>query len=114
MKENPRRAVIHFESPPRRRLREHEDLIVRGYMESCSNKQKEEESSSPNPKGTMDRFVSNKKEHEKRMAYLRRKKAMEEMASLKDKPDITRYKFTKPRIPVTERKVEEQDFDDRM
>jgi hypothetical protein len=31
---NPRRDVVHFESPPRRRLRETEDVAVKVYHES--------------------------------------------------------------------------------
>ena len=30
-RENPRRDVIHYESPPRRRLREQEDEVIKTY-----------------------------------------------------------------------------------
>jgi hypothetical protein len=49
------------------------------------------------------------------VAHLRKKKAQEEISSLKDKPDInSNYKFKQPRVPLTERKVRENNFDEEM
>jgi hypothetical protein len=36
-RENPRRNVMHYESPPRRRLREEEDEILKTLDEGKSN-----------------------------------------------------------------------------
>ena len=115
-RENPRRDVVHYESPPRKRLREQEDKVIKGYLEAISIGNSEgEECLGESPKGTVERLMQCKEEKEKRVANLRRKKALEELNSLREKPEIcTGYKLRNPRVPLTERKREEIDFDEKM
>lgn len=56
-----------------------------------------------------------KHEKEARVAHLRKKKALEEINSLRDKPEINSdYKLKNPRVPLTERKNYESNFDEEM
>ena len=90
--------------------------MIKGYLEAISIEgEAGEECGEESPKGTVERLMQCKEEKEKRVAYLRQKKALEELSSLKDKPEITSgYKLKNPRVPLVERKVEEVDFDEEM
>jgi hypothetical protein len=48
-RENPRRTVMHYESPPRKRLREQEDAILAGYIEQISAEKEQQANEAPNP-----------------------------------------------------------------
>lgn len=107
---------MHYESPPRKRLREQEDKVIKGYLEAISIEgEAGEDCRAESPKGTVERLMQCKEEKEKRVAYLRQKKALEELNSLQEKPEISSgYKLKNPRVPLVQRKVEEADFDEEM
>ena len=87
----------------------------RGYIEQISAEKAKEETEAPNPHGTVERLLLSRQEREFRVAHLRQKKAMEELSSLQDGPNINRnYHFKRPRIPIAKRVVEELDYDEEM
>jgi hypothetical protein len=70
-RENPRRDVTHYESPPRKRDREEDDKIIQGYQRIKPTVRKSHERSGPAE--AVDRLIMTGKEYDDRKAYLRKK-----------------------------------------
>ena len=136
LRENPIRDVTHYESPPRRRLREQEDEVLKTYYESKLSTHFYKFSSFHNfsqiltqklalspekdikdidPIGTVDRLMLSEKEKQMRLGYLRKKKMLDQVSEMQDKPKITSHPIhDEPKVLIHLRKKEPKQFDQEL
>lgn len=109
---NKKPQIIHFESPPRRRLREREDEVLKDFHEEIQRE--ENRVLTPREKlkranDTVERLMMCDKERKHRLGILKHKLNKEIESKLKDRPTISEYKLKRPYIPPHLRSPEQQE-----